>query len=224
VSSPGRTTPTDTRVAVRYRSEQAEPLPFSVVNRLLRALLAVAAVAILMLAGGCGGESPPPPEEAYAVERPASIAPGDPVPEPVGPVVLTVDGRISNANVGAELQFDLDTLERLRIVSYAAEDEQAEGGVVTFSGVLLSEVLDLAGTQEGATTLDTLALNDYSAPIPLSDPEQYPVMIATRVGGARMDVARFGPIRIVYPNLSYDFDPVVYDSRWNWQLARITVR
>jgi hypothetical protein len=194
------------------------------VKRLFRAFSVVVPVAVSMLAGGCGDDAPPPPEEAYALERPASISPGDPVPEPVGPVVLTVDGRISNVNVGDELQFDLDTLEQLRIVSYAAEDEQAEGGVVTFSGVLLSDVLDLAGTQEGATTLDTLALNDYSAPIPLSDPEQYPVMIATRVNGDRMEVARFGPIRIVYPNLSYEFDPVVYDSRWNWQLARITVR
>jgi hypothetical protein len=191
--------------------------------RMPRAVAVVMAVVALL--AGCGDDGAlGDGGAAFAVERPASITAVDPVPVPDGPAVLSVSGRIARTNAGNLLQLDLATLERLRIVSFRAHDEQAEGNVVTFSGVLLSDVLELAGADDGATVLDARALNDYRIEIPVSDLDRYPVMIATRVDGDRMPVERFGPIRVVYPNLDFKLDASRYDERWIWQLASISVR
>lgn len=161
--------------------------------------------------------------DTYTTISDAEITVGDSVPTPTNNVVLTVAGAISNTNVDDTLQFDMDTLEKLGLIEYSVDDQQAEGGVVTFQGVLLNDILDIAGIADNATNLDTIALNDYSIDIPLSDAQDYPVMLATRVDGERMTIDRYGPIRIVYPYESYEFDTVIYDPRWIWQLSSIVV-
>lgn len=161
--------------------------------------------------------------DAYTIISNAEIEAGDTVPTPSGEVVLTISGAISNTNVDDTLQFDIDTLEQLQVVEYSVDDQQAEGAVVTFQGVLLSDVLAIAGIDESATNLNTIALNDYAIDIPLTDALDYPVMIATSVNGERMTIERYGPTRIIYPYESFELDPVIYDPRWIWQLAEIIV-
>jgi len=162
-------------------------------------------------------------EEAYTVIENAQLNVGDAVPPPSGDVILTITGRISNSNVDDSLQFDMETLDQLGLVEYSVDDQQAEGRVATFQGVLLSKVLEIAGIDEEATSLRTIALNDYAIDIPISDANDYPVMIATSVNGERMTIERYGPTRIIYPYESYEFDVTVYDPRWIWQLSTIVV-
>lgn len=180
---------------------------------------------VLVLAAvlaGCGSDAKGGDAIATQV-RTATLKPGDPVPKPTGKVVLTLTGDISTTNVGTTLQFDLATLERLGLSEYRADDYQAEGKVVTFRGPLLRTILDVAGAGKGAKTLSTVALNDYKADVPISDADAHPVLMATSVDGDRMPVDRYGPIRIVYPNLDETFDKTVYDARWVWQLRSIAV-
>ncbi len=192
-----------------------------------RALLAPLLLAVIVAIAppalaGCSSAS-----EAETIARSVTtgdLAPGDHVPAPKGPVVLTLRGRIGETNVGDELQFDLATLERLGLHEYRADDYQAEGHVVRFRGVLLDRLLAVADADPDATTLGTVALNDYKADVPVRDAERYPVLVATSVDGKRMSVARYGPTRFVYPNLAIDFDKTVYDARWVWQLDTVTVR
>jgi len=165
----------------------------------------------------------PSAEDAYTVITEAELQAGDAIPVPVGDVVLTVSGAITNTNVDNTLQFDMETLEKLGLIEYSVDDQQAEGEVVTFQGVLLSDILAVAGATEDATNLNTIALNDYSIDIPISDAQNYPVMVATQVNGERMTVERYGPTRIVYPYESYNLDTVIYDPRWIWQLSSIIV-
>lgn len=161
--------------------------------------------------------------DAYVVISEAEIEAGDSVPIPTNDVVLTISGEITNTNVDDTLQFDMETLEQLGVIEYSVNDEQAEGEIVTFQGVLLSNVLAVAGISADATNLNTIALNDYAIDIPISDATTYPVMIATSVNGERMTIERYGPTRVVYPYESFDFDTVVYDPRWIWQLRDIVV-
>jgi hypothetical protein len=163
-------------------------------------------------------------EEVYAVVSAAEIEAGDPVPPPAGPVILTIRGNIENTNVDDTLQFDMATLERLGLVEYSVDDKQAEGGEALFRGVLIDQLLAVAGAAADATTLNTVALNDYGVEIPITDVRTYPVLLATAVDGERMDVARYGPTRVIYPYGFYDLDETVYDPRWIWQLATIEVR
>lgn len=193
---------------------------------------AVAALALLgtALLAGCAtsaaatrpASSPSP--SAYTVVSTSSLTAGQPLPTPAGDVVLTIDGAVTRPNAGRSVQLDLATIERLGLVEFRVDDKQAEGKVVTFRGVLLSELLTAVGVPATATTLHTLALNDYAVDIPLSDVRRYPVLLATSVDGHRMPVARFGPVRIVYPTSSFSLDPTVYDPRWIWQLRTIEVR
>jgi hypothetical protein len=181
---------------------------------------------LVLLAAALVGCSAADGQEARPVARriqPAQLLPGDPVPAPTGPVVLTITGDIETTNADGALELDLATLEQIGLSEYTVDDYQAEGREATFRGPLLADVLAVAGADEDADTLHTVALNDYKADVPTSDLDAYPVLLATSVDGKRMTVERYGPLRIVYPNLDVTFDKTVYDARWVWQLRSIDV-
>jgi hypothetical protein len=190
-------------------------------SRLAASSLAVATVLALV---GCAASGDVPDSAGarpYTAVTKATIRPGDPVPAPRGPAVLTLR-RTEVTNVGSTLQFDLATLDRLGTVEYTANDRHGLGREVTFSGPLLRTLLDVAGVESG--TLRCLGLNDYTVDLPASDAKRFPVLLATRADGEPMSVARYGPTRIVYPTRGYHWDASVYDPRWIWQLTSIQVR
>jgi hypothetical protein len=191
-----------------------------VTRRVLAAVLLLAAT--LTGAAGCGtspvAKPAASPTPLYSVVTPPTLAATAPVPAPTGPVVLTIEGA-DHPNVGDTLQFDMETLEKLGTVGYTAYDRQAFGKNVAFTGPLLSTVLDAAGVH--GELLHYGAVNDYTVDIPMSDATRYAPMIATRADGKRMDVAHYGPLRVVYPTAGVSLDPTVYDSRWIWQLTTI---
>ncbi|WP_370250563.1 molybdopterin-dependent oxidoreductase [Nocardioides sp.] len=192
---------------------------------LLGVLLTVVVAALL---GGCGSDAAPAPSPTDAtsavdltVVSEASLRPGDAVPPPTGPVLLTVRGG-TTTNVGEELQLDRDLLERLGVMSYEVQDDDATGQLATFSGPLVRDLLAVAGGD--ATMMHAVALNDYVVDVPVKDAQDLPLLLATRMDGKPMSVANYGPTRFVYPSSGYDLDPAVYDPRAIWQLATITLK
>lgn len=200
--------------------------PFVSPRRLL--LSALLAIGVPLAVAACGADAPSAGRESAAgpasVVTRATLRPGDAVPAPLGPVVLTVTGAIGTTNVGDTLQFDMDTLERLGLSEYRVDDRLAEGRPATFRGPLLESVLAVAGVGPEATTLQTRALNDYEVAIPVTDAEDYPVLLATTVDGGRMAVDRFGPVRVIYPYGSFGLEPPEVDEKLIWQLSSIEVR
>lgn len=192
------------------------------VRRRIAGTVAAAAVALAGLTACTGHQSlrVSPAVEPYTRVSSATIQPGDPVPAPRGPVVLTLRG-VPNTNVGNTLQLDLATLDALGTVRYSVFDRQAEGHTVTFSGPLLRTLLDVAGAR--GRTLHCVALNDYTVDVPASDARAFPVLVATRADGKRMSVAHYGPVRFIYPTRGYRLAKSVYDPRWIWQLDEIRV-
>lgn len=184
-------------------------------------LALVAATAVLLTA--CGSSDATGPATHTRVTE-ATAPSGGALPAPDDEVVLTVTGDIAAPNVGAELQLDMATLESLGLVEFEVDDEQAEGGRHTFRGVLLRDLLDAAGADDGATTLRAVALNDYAVDVPVADADELDALLATTVDGERMPVDRFGPVRVVYPYDALDVDATVVDPRWIWQLVEIEVR
>ncbi len=158
---------------------------------------------------------------AFTEVGPASLRPGQPVPAPAGPAVLTVRGRVGCPNRAGRLDFDMVTLERLGLVAYVVDDPELKRAVA-YTGVLLERVLAAACAPAEAATLYASALNDYTATIPRAV-TRWPVMIATLREGLRMPVADKGPLQIVFPNRAAAFDPVVYNPMWVWQLRSIEV-
>jgi hypothetical protein len=140
---------------------------------------------------------------------------------PSGKVLLTVDGNVSRRNAGTSAVFDLAMLDALPQGRFRGETPWTRG-TQDFSGPLFRAVLAACGAQ--GEQLSVVALNDYSAFIPMSDLRSYDVILATRRSGAEMAVRERGPLWIVYP---MDTDPSLRNqaiyARSVWQVARIMV-
>jgi hypothetical protein len=159
---------------------------------------AIILVAAILLLAACGGS-----DSEYETVQEATLTTGDAVPAPTGDVILTITGDINNINKGDSLVFDLETLESLELVRYTVSDpwQQTE---IAYTGVLLSDLLAVAGAGEGATAVNVIALNDYAAEVPISESDKWPVMIATQSDGEYMTIDNTGPTRIIFPYDTYD--------------------
>lgn len=152
-----------------------------------------------------------------ALAVPAAAAP---LAKPTGPVVLTVTGAIAETNAPGKAEFDQAMLDALGPDEIVTATEWTEGQQ-RFSGVRFSKVLDAVGAK--GTTVLARALNDYSGEIPVAVIRDYPVLIASKVGGAPL-AADKAPLWIVYP---LDDFPALRDRKdllWAWQLATLDVR
>jgi hypothetical protein len=144
----------------------------------------------------------------------------EPLPQPNGPVVLTVSGSIERANVGNQARFDMDMLTALGMATVTTRSEVSDNPQV-FEGVPLRAVLERVGAKGRA--IRASALNDYVAIIPLDDLRFEPIL-AMRADGRVLTVRDKGPLWVVYPRDSYKvLDDSRYDSRWVWQLNKIHV-
>ncbi len=145
----------------------------------------------------------------------------DPLPEPQGPVILVVTGNISVKNSDKGAEFDRDMLYALGPTEIRTTTTWTDG-VQVFEGVLARKVFERVGAQ--GTTVMATALNDYTAPIPMEDFQNYDVLLAMKMNGEEMKVSDKGPIWIVYPR---DDQPVLqdtlYNERWVWQLKGLGV-
>jgi hypothetical protein len=140
---------------------------------------------------------------------------------PSGPVVLTIKGNIGSENAGEAVEFDIDMLEALPQQEIRTETPWHEGAV-TFSGPRLSTLFEAAEGSGGI--LRVVALNDYSADIPLEEVQNYPVILATRINGERIPVREKGPLFVIYP---FSDAPELYNemtfNRSVWQVASIVI-
>ncbi len=141
---------------------------------------------------------------------------------PKGPVVLTVKGNVTHPNAGASAEFDLDMLEALPGRKGTMETPWTEGKI-EFSGPFVRAVLEAAGAS--GTGVKLVALNDYSADVPIEDVNEIESILATRMDGQRMSVRDKGPLFMIYP---FDKNPKLYNekyfSRSVWQIKSIEVR
>lgn len=183
-------------------------------------LIAIALL-LLPLLPACGAT--PQTHAGYTTVTTGTITPNEQIAPPSGPVVLSLTGKIGLTNAEGRLDFDLETLERLGLVEFTVNDPHIKR-LVTYQGVLLQRVIELARVSPDATTMRAVALNDYATDVPLAPVKEWPVMLATKRDGQRMPVADKGPIEIVFPYDSFPIDPETHDQMWVWQLRTLEVR
>ena len=139
-----------------------------------------------------------------------------------GPELLRVTGKLERTNEGDVAAFDrqmLNALPQHRLETYTDWTE----GLQVFEGPLLADLLDHVGAS--GSEIVASALNDYSAVIPMSDLDEYPVLLALRRNGEAMPVRDKGPIWIIYPNDSPDeSQPGAHNEKSIWQLNRLEIR
>lgn len=143
-------------------------------------------------------------------------------PTPAGEVLLSVDGTISQTNVGAEAQFDLDALKALGATTFATSTTWTEG-TPTFTGVSLKKLLDSVGAT--GTSVSAVALNNYAVEIPLDSLTDDAPIVAYEIDGETFSRRDKGPLWIVYPyDSSADYRNELIYGRSIWQLQRLTVK
>jgi len=180
-------------------------------------------IVVILILSACAPQTVNKPT-TYKVVSAGTLKPGDTVPHRTGPTVLTVDGKISQTNADNALKLDMETLESIGVIEYKVNDPFAKKNIL-YSGVLLSELLKVAGADKNATTLTLWALDDYSVDMKISDSDRWPVMIATKADGAYMPLDQKGPLISVFPFDNFpEIDHLTYDNQWLWALARITVK
>ncbi|MBP0447118.1 molybdopterin-dependent oxidoreductase [Roseomonas sp. SSH11] len=149
---------------------------------------------------------------AHAQSRPAA---------PTGPVLLSVTGRITRPNRGAQADFDramLEALPRHRLQT----GTNWTSGIRSFEGPLARDVLAAAGAE--GERVRAVALNDYTIEIPMRDFTEYDVILAMRMDGQVLTVRNKGPVWVVYPRDHHsELRVSLYDSRWIWQLRTMQV-
>ena len=152
-----------------------------------------------------------------------SVAHAGDLGAPKGAVLLTISGKLDNTNGDGVARFDeamLASIPQHRIETSTPWTD----GKKLFEGVLLSDVLDLAGIG-AAQTLRVVALNEYEILIPVSDANEFGVLLAMRMDGKPLSRRDKGPIWIVYPRDSFTkLQDERHDAKWAWQLSRIDVQ
>jgi hypothetical protein len=141
--------------------------------------------------------------------------------KPQGQVVLSLTGRVRQANQGARADFDMGMLEALpqqTLTTRTPWFAQAR----RFTGPLLRDVLAAAGAH--GTALRLLALNDYRVDMPMDDAQRHDVVVARLIDGQAMAVRDKGPLFVIYPfDARAELRSAVYYSRSVWQLRTIEV-
>lgn len=144
------------------------------------------------------------------------------LPDPAGPVVLTVDGAVSRTNADGVAAFDLDMLRAIGAADITTETIWTPGSHV-FTGVPLVRLLDHLGAT--GTTIEAMAINDYLVQIPVSDAIEGGPILAWAMDGETMSRRDKGPLWVIYPfSSSSDYRTEVIYSRSIWQLDRMTIK
>jgi hypothetical protein len=145
-----------------------------------------------------------------------------PLAQPAEKAVLTISGKIADTNQDGKAVFDRAMLEGLGMTSFVTSTPWYKEKV-KFEGVALDRLMSAVGA--AGDRLVIIALNDYSAELPLADAHKYHVMLALKRDGEYLSVRDKGPLFIVY---DFDSDPDLrnqkFYSRSVWQIARIEVK
>ncbi len=140
---------------------------------------------------------------------------------PEGPVMLVVSGKVGHTNVGNEAHFDKAMLEALTQHETLTHTPWYDGEV-RFSGPLGRDILEAVGAE--GESLRVVALNDYASTLPISDFENFDVILAMQANGKTLRVRDHGPLFVIYP---FDQYPELLNeeilSRSVWQVKRIEI-
>ena len=140
---------------------------------------------------------------------------------PMGPVILTVSGQISQRNAANSAQFDAQMLGAMP-ASQIVTKTPWQAPAARFTGPALKALLSAVGAH--GKVLRLIALDRYEVNIPLEDVARYGPVLALRVDDKELKIRNRGPVLLVYPFDSYpEIDTEVYYGRSVWQLERIVV-
>jgi hypothetical protein len=134
------------------------------------------------------------------------------------PVVLRIDGKTADGRAVELTMADLEQMKHTVIETSTPWHDH----VVEFEGVLLSDLMTAVGA-EGQNAF-VVALNEYTADVPVSDFTDFNPILALRQDGQPMPIGDKGPSFIVYPyDDNKELQSEKYYLRSVWSVASITI-
>jgi hypothetical protein len=181
-----------------------------------RLVVCLAAVLLAACGGGAGvggSEDGVPPSGPDRATGTLELGP------PQGKTILTIDGAISRHNEGSTTAIDMKLLHGMPHVE-ATVFEPFIKKEVRFTGVLLSDFLQIVGVEERATVLSMTALDDYHVRLPLGELEPDRAMLAFQANGEPIAIADGGPTRIIFLDQA---GLAANTDNWIWSVSEIVV-
>lgn len=152
---------------------------------------------------------------------PFSLARAEELPQPQGPVVLTVTGAISNTNGDGVARLDIEMLRAIGEKTFTT-DTIWTAGTDTYTGVELDDLMTYLGAT--GSQIDARAINDYAVVVPASDGVDGGPIVAYEMNGQLMSRRDKGPLWLIYPYAaSSAYRTEVIYARSIWQLDRMHV-
>lgn len=152
--------------------------------------------------------------------EPAGLTAGQAVPLTTEPI-LRVGGKISSPNDGEFLQLGLDTLDEFEVLEVDVYEPWVKDRQV-FQGVWLADVLAAAGAADSASSVQIVALDDFSVDLTMAEVDAGGIFLATKTeDGSPIPLEDGGPTRIVFmEGVAAGASP----DQWIWSLKDISVR
>lgn len=146
----------------------------------------------------------------------------EPLNKPLGNVVFSVIGNITNTNSESQALFDLAMLLDLD-QQVIITDTPWIDGAHKFEGPLLRDIINHVGGQ-GDSIIAT-ALNGYKVVIPYQDVIDYPVILALKQDDSILSVRKRGPGWVIYPwSDNSALKNNKYYTRSVWQLKKLEIK
>ncbi len=194
------------------------------------ALMATLGCLTPLYLGGCTA-SPPKFDAVYTRVSAAQRQPGQPLPLPQSPTLITVTGKIqaqqgksaTRPATTSSLQLDRESLASAGMVEYTVND-LFEKKPNRFRGVLMRDLLTLWQVSTEAKQVTLTALNDYKITIPIALLQEYPVILAMEQNGSPMQPDYRGPAMVITPYEQYGAVPELANrDYWIWQVTKIHI-
>lgn len=145
-----------------------------------------------------------------------------PLPEPSGPVLLTVTGAITNTNGPDTASFDRAMLDSLGLTDLTTATPYTDGKP-TFRGVIMSKVLDAVGAT--GKVLTAAAVNGYQIELDVDEMRRYPILIALEQDGKPLRLRDRGPLWVILPSDQYpELGADTQNFKSIWQLKSLDVK
>lgn len=141
------------------------------------------------------------------------------LPQPQGPVVLTITGDITNTNGDGAARLDIEMLRAIGETSFET-DTIWTAGTAVYTGVELGDLMAYVGAT--GSQIDARAINDYAVVVPVGDGVEGGPIVAYQMNGQPMSRRDKGPLWLIYPYASSSsFRTEVIYARSIWQLDRM---
>ena len=143
---------------------------------------------------------------------------------PAAALSLDIDGEVRITNNAAHTVYHFTEAQLLRLPVHAISTSTAWTPRTTFTGPLLSDVLDAVGAYGSEIEIHTL--DDYICDVPVADAARYGVVLAYAMNGRRLKVSDYGPLFLIYPRDQYpqELHDAAGDAKFAWQIKSMTIK